>query len=83
MNTNHTSKTPPDTRSYSMNRKKFPAEELARYAGQWLAWSPDGTRILAHGQDQETVEAQLRATGIDPSEVVWSSMPRLDEDTIL
>jgi LDH2 family malate/lactate/ureidoglycolate dehydrogenase len=73
----------PDTRLYSANRSKFPPEELAKYAGQWIAWSADGTRILAHGEDQDAVEAELRAAGIAYSEVVWSSVPPLEEDTLL
>ena len=28
------------------NRNAFPADELGRYSGQHVAWSPDGTRIL-------------------------------------
>lgn len=83
MNTNHNPTVRPDTGSYSENRRKFPPEELAKYAGQWVAWSLDGTRILGHGEDQDAVEAQLQAAGINYSDVVWSSVPPLDEDTLL
>ena len=61
---------PPDLGEYHENRRKFPLEELARYAGRYVAFSPDGTRILASGSSEEEVEDQLRAAGIPPSQVV-------------
>ena len=36
---------------YLANRTMFPLEELAKYSGQWVAWSPDGTRIVAHATE--------------------------------
>ena len=55
---------------YFENRGKFPPEELAKYAGQYVAWSWDGAQILASGTTMEEVEQQLVAAGIDPSQVV-------------
>jgi hypothetical protein len=74
----------PDTRFYSENRRKFfPPEELAKYAGQEVAFSADGTRIIGHGPDFLTLWHQLQAAGLNPSEFVFATIPSLDEDTWL
>src|SRR5205809_372346 len=44
------------------NRQKFPLEELARYAGQCIAWNSDGTAIVASAPDYET-QAGIDLTG--------------------
>jgi hypothetical protein len=61
---------PPDLGVYEENRRKFPLDELAKYYGQHVAFSPDGTRILMSGDTMEEVEEKLIAAGIDPSQVV-------------
>ena len=66
------SRLPPDLRDYHKNRANFSLEELARYAGQYVAFSPDGLRILASGESMEQVEAKLVDAGIDPGQVVGS-----------
>jgi hypothetical protein len=73
----------PDTRFYNENRTKIPPEDLIPYAGQCVAWTADGTRIVAHGTDFLTVWNQLKAAGINPSEFVFEDIPLLDEDTWL
>jgi hypothetical protein len=72
-----------DGRRFNENRNRFPAEDLRRYAGLCVAWSRDGMRILASGSDMDAAEKALAALGIDPSEVVWSSVPAAGEDTWL
>lgn len=57
---------------YYENRNKFPPEELAKYAGKYIAFSLDGTSILASGDTHEEMEKELIAAGIDPSQVVGS-----------
>ncbi|HZY90852.1 MAG TPA: hypothetical protein VFE78_38865 [Gemmataceae bacterium] len=57
---------------YEQNRAKFPLDELAKYAGQYVAFSLDGTRILAGADTREGVEEKLVAAGVDPSRVVGS-----------
>jgi hypothetical protein len=61
---------PPDLSHYHENRCNAPPEQLLPYAGKYVAWSPDGTRILASGETMEEVEARLIAAGIPPSQVV-------------
>jgi hypothetical protein len=66
-------KVPPgwvDARQFIENRNRFSHEELALYAGQCVAWSLDGTRILASGKTPDEVDARLRALGIPPNEAV-------------
>jgi hypothetical protein len=58
--------------SHWTNRQNFPPAELARYAGQHVAWSWDGTQIVANGADIEEVYRRLKAAGIDPTRVVLS-----------
>jgi hypothetical protein len=59
-----------DTQHFQ-NRQKFPPEELEKFAGRHIAWSWDGSRILASGETPENVEEQLAAAGIDPARVVF------------
>jgi Family of unknown function (DUF5678) len=61
------------------NRQQFPLGELAKYAGKYIAWSPDGTRILAADDDLGKVAAAVEDQGYDSSEIVLSSVPFPDE----
>jgi hypothetical protein len=60
------------------NCNAFPADELERYAGQHIAWSPDGTRILAHDHDPLKVLAAVKALGYDPAETPIEDVPTED-----
>jgi hypothetical protein len=72
MNENGKRPQPLDLAEYVANRSRFPAKELANYAGKHVAFSADGTRIVAAGDDLEQVLEKLRAEGISPSQVVHS-----------
>jgi hypothetical protein len=68
-----------DMQQFLVNRCQFPPEELARFAGKYVAWSPDGTRILTSDDELEKVAATILAQGIDPGEVVLGFVPSSDE----
>ncbi len=68
-------------RKYLENRPKFPLEELAKYIGFWVAWSPDGTRIVASTKNPEELEELVRAAGEDPLQCVHSCIP--EDDSML
>jgi hypothetical protein len=68
-----------DMQQFLKNRHAFPSEELATYAGKFVAWSPDGTRILASDEDELRLDATIRATGYDSAEVLVSFVPFADE----
>ena len=70
---------PGDVRSFSENRSQVPAGDLARYAGQYVVWSPDGGQILANGADPDSVEKQLAEAGLDPAAVVLGYVDPPDE----
>jgi hypothetical protein len=63
---------PPDLSQYEKNRSKFPLDELAKYAGKHVAFSSDGTRIVASGETEEELDAALLAAGVPFSQVVYS-----------
>ena len=60
----------PDLRFFDENRSRFPLDQLLPYAGQHVAWSPDGTRILAAAYSREELDEKLEAAGIHFSQVV-------------
>jgi hypothetical protein len=68
-----------DMQEFIKNRNQFPFEELEKYAGQYVAWSPDGTSILASDDDQIRLDATIRDLGYDPAEILVSSVPFPDE----
>jgi hypothetical protein len=56
--------------SFLENQRNFPAEELARYQGQHIAWDWNGSQILAVGKDRRELDQKLRDAGIDPLQVI-------------
>jgi hypothetical protein len=64
---------------FQNNRPQFPPEELEKYTGKYVAWSPDGTRILASDDDEMRLDATIQAAGYDPAEVLISFVPPADE----
>jgi len=67
-----------DYLTFEENQKKFPEEELMRYVGQSIAWSIDGTRIVASGKDVGEVADKLLAMGIPPGQTVLDYVPDPD-----
>ncbi len=70
-----------DRQRFLANRSAFPLAELASYAGQWIAWSPDGSRIVAHSQDLEALDGLVLKAGNDPEECVIEGIPA--QDTVI
>ena len=67
-----------DGNLFNVNRNKFTYEQLAPYAGQHVAWSTDGTRIVAHHADFEELFAAVLQSGLSSEDVVFSYLPALD-----
>ena len=68
-----------DMQQFLKNRLAFPPEELARFAGKYVAWSPDGTQILASDEDELRLDATLKQAGHDASEILIAFVPDPDE----
>jgi hypothetical protein len=67
-----------DMYEFDKNRAAFPPEELLQYRGKYIAWSPDGKRIVASDEDPSRLDDLVQELGYDPSEVVFSSVPEGD-----
>lgn len=68
---------------FNDNANRFPREELLRYAGRHVAWSRDGTRILASGRDEDDLDVALKAAGLGLKDVVLDFIPPDDMDPII
>jgi len=71
-----------DIQLFQQNRQQFPPEELAKYAGKYVAWSPDGTHILACNEDELLLANAIRDAGHNSAEVLIGFVPA-DDDTVL
>jgi hypothetical protein len=67
---------PPDdswlTVDFFENRQNFPLDELMKYSGKHIAWSWDGTQIVASADDADGLYETVKSLGLSPSRVVHS-----------
>ena len=56
---------------FAENRDKFPTEELWKLIRHHIAWSWDGTHILAAARTEKELYQKLDESGIDISRVVF------------
>jgi hypothetical protein len=61
------------------NQDKFPTEELVKYAGQHIAWSWDGTRVVASAANLEELYHQVRKLGLEQDRVVFDYVDPLEQ----
>jgi len=73
----------PDRKVYVENRAKFLPEDLLPYADQWVAWSADGSKIVAHHPNLAEVARQVEALGLEREDVVFDRLPLEGEVTTL
>ena len=66
-------------REYLTNRSHVSPAMLEPYAGKYVAWSPDGTHIIAADHDPLQVVAAVKLAGYDVEECVLSSVPESEE----
>jgi hypothetical protein len=53
-------------------------EELEQYRGNWIAFSTDGSRIIASSPTLAGLDARVRTAGEDPEQVLLERMPASD-----
>src|SRR5438105_278440 len=61
------------------NRAVLPEAELAIYYGKEVAWSLDGTRIVAADDDPSQVCAAVKQAGLRSDDVVLAYVPFPDD----
>jgi hypothetical protein len=58
------------TKTYRQNRARFPADDLKRYDGQWVAFSADGRRVVASAENIGQLSERVVAAREDIQDVV-------------
>jgi hypothetical protein len=71
------------TQEFRQNRQRFPLEELARNRGQWVAFSGDGSRIVASADTLEALHQCLEAAGENIQQLAFEGIPGPDDDILL
>jgi hypothetical protein len=66
---------PIDVLLFRRNRETFPDEQLEPYWGKQVAWSGDGMRIVASGDDHKELYERLATPCIHPTAVVDEFIP--------
>jgi hypothetical protein len=66
--------------AYVRNRAARYAEDSVRYGNEWVAYSADGSQVLAHDKDMLVLGAAVDALGIGPENFVVAWVPSPDED---
>jgi hypothetical protein len=61
--------------AYRENRDRHTADDLRPYAGEWIAFNLEGTKVVAHHADAQEVVRQVREMGLGMSRVVMEWMP--------
>ncbi len=60
-----------DLVAYHRNRDQYPEEKLRAYWGKQVAFSADGPRLVASGDDHEALFLRLHELGVDIEKVVF------------
>jgi len=68
-----------DVQAFQRNRQNYPAGELASFAGKYVAWSPDGMRILAADEDEFRLATAIREAGHNSADILIAFVPAGDE----
>jgi hypothetical protein len=66
---------------FDRNRDQLPPSERDRWSGRHVAWSWDGTRIVAGADTPEALVAELRRLGVDSATVVFDFIDAPDPRT--
>ncbi len=56
----------------------FSWQELGKHCGRWVAFSPDGHRLIASSVTLTDLDALVRAAGENPEEVLLERIPDCD-----
>lgn len=70
------------SQEYQSNRLLFPIADLVKFRGSWVAFSADGTRIIAGCESIESLEEHLVAIGVDGRHVVLERVPGDEDDCV-
>ncbi len=60
---------------FNHNRRRFPPEQLQKYAGKYVASSPDGASIIDSYQDMTRLDERLKLAGYELSEILITMVP--------
>jgi hypothetical protein len=60
---------------FAENRNNFPGEQLEPYGGKWVAWWPDGSRIVDADDDFDALWSRLRNGGYNVYQLKLEHLP--------
>jgi hypothetical protein len=71
------------TSTYRENRARIARDELQAWEGHWVAFSPDGSRILCGAPDLQNLSDALRNPGLEASDCVLERIEFDDGEVLI
>lgn len=64
---------------FGPNQQQIDPDYLLQFAGKHIAWSWDGTHVVASGDSDPELVAKVKSMGINPARVVYDYVDPLEE----
>jgi hypothetical protein len=65
---------------FRRNRAAFPLDELVKYQGQWIAFDPTGSKVVAAAKTLLECDRLVQQAGFDPEEVGYEGVPGPEDE---
>ncbi len=64
---------------FGPNQQRFRSDEILKYPGKYIAWSWEGTHVVASADSNPELFEKVKSLGLNPSRVVYDYVDPIGE----